>query len=98
MAGFAEEDIEVECKESVLNVSGKRQDEGGGRTYLHQGIAARTFQRSFQLEEHIEVLDGHLSNGLLQINLVRRLPDAMKPRRIKIKGEPSRLVESSKAA
>ncbi len=98
VAGFAEKDVDVELKEGVLTVSGKRPDEDGKRAYLHQGIAERAFQRKFQLEEHVEVLGGSLVNGLLKIDLARRLPEAMKPRRIEIKSAPQHLVEGSKAA
>ena len=98
VAGFAEADLDVELKEGVLTVSGKRADGNGEQTYLHQGIAERAFQRRFQLEEHVEAAGADLTNGLLQIDLVRRLPEAMKPRRIAIKSGPAKLVEGTKAA
>ena len=98
VAGFAEADLDVELKEGVLTVSGKRADGDGELTYLHQGIAERAFQRRFQLEEHVEAAGAGLANGLLQIDLVRRLPEAMKPRRIDIKSGPSQRIEGTKAA
>jgi molecular chaperone IbpA len=98
VAGFAEADIDVELKEGVLTISGKRADSDGELTYLHQGIAERAFQRRFQLEEHVEAAGAALANGLLQIDLVRRLPEAMKPRRIDIKSGPSQRIEGTKAA
>jgi len=98
VASFAEADLDVELKEGVLTISGKRADSDGELTYLHQGIAERAFQRRFQLEEHVEAAGAALANGLLQINLVRRLPEAMKPRRIDIKSGPSQRIEGTKAA
>jgi len=98
VAGFAEADLDVELKEGVLTISGKRADGNGELTYLHQGIAERAFQRRFQLEEHVEAAGAALANGLLQIDLVRQLPEAMKPRRIGIKSGPSQRIEGTKAA
>jgi molecular chaperone IbpA len=98
VAGFAETDLNIELKEGVLTISGKRADGDGELTYLHQGIAERAFQRRFQLEEHVEAAGAALANGLLQIDLVRRLPEAMKPRRIDIKSGPSQRIEGTKAA
>src|SRR5476649_2843127 len=85
VAGFAEKDLDVEVQDGVLTVAGKRQAEAGaGPSYLHQGIAGRTFERQFQLAEHVEVRDARLENGLLRIDLERIVPEEKKPRKIAI--------------
>jgi molecular chaperone IbpA len=84
LAGFDEDDLDIETRENTLLVSGKQKDEGEGRTYLHRGIAGRSFQRTFQLADHVKVERASLVNGLLNIDLVREIPEAMKPRKIEI--------------
>ena len=88
IAGFAESDLNIEAKENSLTVRGEQTgaSESEESEYLHRGIATRTFERSFQLEEHVEVRGASLENGLLHINLVREIPEAMKPRAITING------------
>jgi molecular chaperone IbpA len=88
VAGFAEKDIDIEAKENSLTVRGEQTstEETQEREYLHRGIATRTFERRFQLEEHVEVKGASLENGLLHIDLVREIPEAMKPRSITING------------
>lgn len=88
IAGFAEDDLDIEVKENSLTVRGEQTstDESEESEYLHRGIATRTFERRFQLEEHVEVKGASLENGLLHIDLVREIPDAMKPRTITING------------
>lgn len=85
VAGFAREDIEVTAKENTLVVRGRMKDEDGKRTYLHRGIAGRAFERTFQLADHIVVKDAQMENGLLSVELVREVPEALKPRTIEIK-------------
>jgi molecular chaperone IbpA len=98
VAGFGEDDIEVTQKENTLVVSGKvDKDEEQGR-YLHRGIAARAFERHFQLADYVEVSDASLVNGLLLISLVREVPEAMKPRTIKIAAGSPAQIEQRKAA
>ena len=98
VAGFGEDDIEVTQKENTLAVRGKvEKDEEQGR-YLHRGIAARAFERHFQLADFVEVSDANLVNGLLLINLVREVPEAMKPRTIKIATGTPAQIEQRKAA
>ncbi len=96
VAGFAEKDIDIEAKENSLTVSGEQTstEETQEREYLHRGIATRTFERRFQLEEHVEVKSASLENGLLHIDLVREIPEAMKPRTISINGEGAKVIES----
>lgn len=86
VAGFAQDDISIEAKANALTVTGAKADEAGDSKseYLHRGIASRAFERRFQLADYVEVRAAHLENGLLHIDLVRELPDAMKPRKIEI--------------
>ncbi len=85
VAGFDEEEIAVEVKENELTVSGRlSKEDSGGKTYLHQGIAARAFERRFNLADHIQVSGAALEKGLLYIDLVRKVPEALKARRIAI--------------
>ena len=86
VAGFDEKEITVEVKENELTVSGRlaKEDGGGGKTYLHQGIAARAFERRFNLADHIQVSGAALEKGLLYIDLLRKVPEALKARRIAI--------------
>ncbi len=83
VAGFAEKDLEIEVRDGVLTVEGKR-DPSPTPSYLHQGIAGRAFQRQFQLAEHVEVKGARLENGLLHVDLERVVPDEKKPRKIVI--------------
>lgn len=96
VAGFAESDLEIVSEQNVLKVSGRQSaDDGSDREYLYQGIANRAFERRFQLAEHVNVHGARLENGLLHIDLVREVPEAMKPRQIDIQtGSRSRLLET----
>ena len=84
VAGFAPEDIDVTQKEQVLLVAGRQSKDGDQRQYLHRGIAGRAFERRFQLADHIKVTGASLVNGLLHVELKRELPEAAKPRSIRI--------------
>ena len=84
VAGFAETDLSIEVKESALTITGKRAEDDKKPAYLHQGIAARAFERRFQLADHVEVTGAKLEHGLLHVELKRVIPDAKKPRRIEI--------------
>jgi len=88
VAGFGRDDIDIEAKENVLTVTAEKQEEKTDETreMLYQGIAARSFERRFQLADHVQVTGASLENGLLHIELVRELPEAMKPRKIAIGG------------
>jgi len=101
VAGFGEEDLSIEVKENALTIAANKSGNGNGdREILHQGIAARSFERRFQLADHVEVTGAELENGLLHITLKRELPEAMKPRRIAIgtsKAKP-KTIEGKKAA
>lgn len=84
VAGFRPDQIEVVAQQNQLVVTGKREEESDDARYLHHGIAARPFERRFQLADFIEVDEARCDNGLLSIALRRVVPDAMKPRRIAI--------------
>ncbi|WP_242443481.1 Hsp20 family protein [Sphingobium sp. SJ10-10] len=86
LAGFRPEDIEVVAQQNQLTVTGKRAEDDGQGEYLHRGIAARAFERRFQLADFVEAGDARFENGLLSIALKRVVPEAMKPRRIEISG------------
>jgi molecular chaperone IbpA len=83
LAGFARDEITITAEASQLTVAGNKQDKGDVK-YLYQGISARPFERRFNLADYIEVESAAFENGLLHINLVRRVPDRMKPRKIAI--------------
>lgn len=86
VAGFDETEISIEAREHALTVKGEKAEEKDeeGAEFLYRGIAKRAFERRFQLAEHVEVTGASLRNGLLHIDLVREIPEAMKPRRIAI--------------
>jgi len=84
VAGFGETDVNIEVKETTLTVSGAQKAADKKADFLHHGIAGRSFERRFQLAEHVEVSGAKLKDGLLHIDLVRNLPERMKPRQISI--------------
>ena len=86
VAGFGEDDLGIEVKDAQLNVTAKKKPvEGADKpVYLHRGIAERGFERRFQLADHVRVSGAALENGLLHIDLVREVPEALKPRTIAI--------------
>jgi len=86
VAGFKENELDLQVENGVLTVRGKQAEAGVEKKYLHQGIATRSFERKFNLADHVEVTEAGLSNGLLYISLVREVPEAMKPRKIAING------------
>jgi molecular chaperone IbpA len=100
VAGFSRDELRVDVKEQALSVTGSKQPDDKERHYLHRGIAARNFERRFQLADHVEVKGAGLEDGLLHIDLVRNVPERLKPRSIAIgngKAEP-RQVEAAPAA
>ena len=84
VAGFGEDELSMEVKENLLTVRGEKAETAGTHEYLHRGIASRNFERKFQLADYVEVRGAELKNGLLHVDLVRELPEAMKPRTIEI--------------
>ncbi len=85
VAGFTQEELELSFQENLLTVKGSKQADTE-RNYLYQGIAERGFERRFQLADYVRVKGADLKNGLLHIDLVREVPEAMKPRKIEING------------
>lgn len=84
VAGFSEADLSVEVKEGALVVSARKSEEDENKTYLHRGIATRAFERKFQLADHVRVSGAAHADGMLHIDLIREVPEALKPRRIEI--------------
>lgn len=97
VAGFSEQDIDIESKDNSLIIIGTKATNASGanrnkenqalRKFLHQGIAERNFERKFQLGEHVKVIGAFMENGLLHIDLQREIPEALKPRKIAINGK-----------
>jgi molecular chaperone IbpA len=99
VAGFTGDDLSVEQRENALFVTGRKADDAGQRTYLHRGIATRAFERRFHLADHVRVTAASHENGMLNIDLVREVPEALKPRRIEIARAPAgEVVETSAIA
>ena len=101
VAGFTNADLSIETKENTLTIHGEKQatDEEKRSEVLYKGIAERAFERSFQLADHVVVRSAKLANGLLHIDLVREVPEAMKPRAIPIESSDKMLdVEPTKLA
>ena len=102
VAGFGEGDLSIESKENALTVKGEKQLVEGAekREVLHQGIAARAFERRFQLADHVEAVGANLKNGLLHIDLKRSIPEELKPRKIAITSAPAKAkqIEAKAAA
>ena len=84
VAGFGEEELDIEVKENNLTIKGNKNADTEERNFLHRGIAARNFERRFKVADYVEVRSAELKNGLLSVELVRENPEAMKPRTIKI--------------
>ncbi|WP_306151391.1 Hsp20 family protein [Roseovarius sp. MMSF_3281] len=84
VAGFAAGDLSVDVKDGALVVSAQKAEDDGERTFLHRGIATRAFERKFQLADHVRVTGASHADGMLHIDLVREVPEALKPRRIEI--------------
>ncbi|WP_370232373.1 Hsp20 family protein [Cognatishimia sp.] len=90
VAGFSADDLAIEVKENALVVTAKKAPAGGEKTFLHRGIATRSFERKFQLADHVKVTGASHEDGMLHIDLVREVPEALKPRRIEIaQGKPA---------
>lgn len=86
LAGFSRSEVEIVAERDTLHVTGRKQKEDVQRTYLHRGIAARDFEQRFQLANHVKVTTASFDNGMLTIELVREVPEALKPRKIAIGG------------
>jgi molecular chaperone IbpA len=98
VAGFTSKDLKLEVKEQTLTVSGEKAAETSEKTYLHRGIAARAFERRYQLADHVDVTGANFENGLLHIDLVRNVPESKKPRSIAIgTGDSAKQLEAKAA-
>ena len=97
MAGFAAEDLNIEQRENGLIVSARREKDESDRTYLHRGIATRAFEKRFHLADHVRVTGASHEAGMLHIDLVREVPEALKPRQIEIATETPKAIESEAA-
>ena len=84
IAGFDKSEVSINTEQGMLTVTGNKKAEETEHQYLHQGIAARGFERKFQLADHVRVTDATMENGLLHVDLVQEIPEAMKPRTITI--------------
>jgi molecular chaperone IbpA len=99
VAGFAENELSIEAKENTLTIKGEKQvKQDNNGEVLYQGIAARAFERQFQLADYVQVKGASLENGLLHVDLVREIPEAKKPRQIAINGKSAPQVVETKAA
>jgi len=101
LAGFERSELDIQVEQGVLSISGKKEKGEHARNFLHQGIAHRAFERKFNLADHVEVTGADLNNGLLTVNLLKRIPEAMKPRTIEIGGSANVIehtAEKNKAA
>jgi molecular chaperone IbpA len=100
VAGFGGDDIEITQKENTLLVTGQKHPEQENAQLLHRGIATRNFKQTFNLADHVKVTGANMENGLLTVDLVREVPEEMKPRRIEIatSGSGRNVIEHDKAA
>jgi molecular chaperone IbpA len=98
VAGFGEGDLTITTQDNQLVITGKLAQEDDKQSYLYRGIAGRAFERRFTLADHIRVSGASLVNGLLHVELVREVPEAMKPRQIKINATSKAQVIESQAA
>ena len=94
VAGFAADDLSVEMKDGAVIVSARKVEEEEGRTFLHRGIATRAFERKFTLADHVRVTGASHVDGMLHIDLVREVPEALKPRKIEIAKSAAATIEA----
>ena len=97
VAGFGPGELSIEARENVLTVTGRKADNDADRRYLHRGLAARNFERRFQLADYVVVTDAELANGLLSISLKRELPESLKPRQIPISSGVEKAIDVTAA-
>lgn len=94
VAGFRADELNIEVKENLLTVQGRKAANDAERRFLHRGLAERDFERRFQLADYVIVTDAALDNGLLSVSLKRELPEALKPRTIAISTNGEKLIEA----
>ena len=97
VAGFEEAELDIQTEKGTLKVAGQKAgEESTSPNYLHRGIAARNFERRFQLADHVEVTGARMDHGMLYIDLVREIPEAMKPKKITIGSNQAAFIDVSK--
>lgn len=94
VAGFTEDELSVEQRETELVIAARKAKDEESRTFLHRGIATRAFEKRFQLADHVRVTGATHENGLLHVDLVREVPEALKPRRIEISTSGPKAIEA----
>ena len=94
VAGFSEDELSVELRQNALLIAARKAPEEAKKTYLHRGIATRAFERRFHLADHVQVTGASHSDGMLHIDLVREVPEALKPRTIAINGKAAKTIEA----
>ncbi len=94
MLDLPPDDLEIEVEQNKLRLTGQKNEDDNERQYLHCGIANRNFERSFQLADHIKVANATIQDGMLYLELVREIPEAMKPRRIEIQKRANSVLEN----
>lgn len=92
VAGFSENDLDVQVENNTLTVRGKVAQDSAEAKYLHRGIAGRSFERKFELADHIQVADARMENGLLHIDMKREVPEALKPRKVVIAARGAKTI------
>ena len=94
VAGFTKDEIDIQVKEQSLTVKGEKKSDDKDRQFLHRGIATRAFERRFQLADHVEVTGADLEDGLLHLDLVRNVPERLKPRSVQIGNGAAKQIEA----
>jgi molecular chaperone IbpA len=94
VAGFTKDEIDIQVKEQSLTIKGEKKADDKDRQFLHRGIAARSFERRFQLADHVEVTGADLRDGLLHVDLVRNVPERLKPRTVQIGAGSTKQIEA----
>ena len=98
VAGFKQTELDIQTENGVLTVRGNKESADKTANFLHKGIAQRSFERKFNLADHVEVVNADLANGLLHIELVREIPEAMKPKSIAINSDDKQAIEQTSAS
>jgi len=99
VAGFSRDDIEISVKENSLEITAQaKTEEAADREFLHRGIARRAFEKRFELADHVKVVGASMNNGLLNVDLIREIPQSLKPRKIEISSENPKALEHKDAA
>lgn len=97
VAGFGEDELSVEVKDNTLTITGQKKVDNSKPNFLHHGIAARDFERKFQLADFVKTVGADLENGLLHVDLMREIPEEKRPRQIEIRGGKGRVIENKAA-